>query len=193
MTTDGKKDPQILGDRRKALEEAFFARQERELVEKFHRQAAVRERREALAHASGISDEATLDRLLALEIGPESLAALTLAPLVAVAWADQAVESPERGAVSEAAEAAGVSPGSPAAELLDGWLRKRPGPELMAAWKAYVRALAGSLDEGGRRHLREDLLARARRVAESAGGFLGVGTVSEAERETLAELERAFE
>ncbi len=193
MTTDGTKDPRILGDRRKALEEAFFARQERELVEKFRRQAAETERRDALAEASGISDPATLDRLLALEIGPETLAALTLAPLVAVAWADRSVETPERAAVSEAAEAVGVAPGSPAAELLEGWLSKRPGPELMETWKAYVGALTGGLDEAGRRKLGEDLLSRARRVAESAGGFFGVGSVSQAERQVLDELEKAFE
>lgn len=193
MTSEGRKDPQVLGDRRKALEEAFFARQERELVERFRRQSAAREHREALAHAAGISDEATLDRLLALEISPETLAALSLAPLVAVAWADRSVDAPEREAVTAAAREAGVEPGSPAEALLDGWLRKRPGPELMGAWKAYVRALAQGLDEEGRRRLCEDLLARARRVAEAAGGFLGMGTVSEAERETLDELERAFE
>ena len=193
MTTDGTKDPRILGDRRKALEEAFFARHERELVARFRHRAEETKRREALARASGISDPATLDRILALEIAPETLAALTLAPLVAVAWADRSVETQERAAVSEAAEAIGVAPGSPAAELLESWLSRRPGPELMEAWKAYVGALAGSLDEGGRRQLREDLLSRARRVAESAGGFFGVGTVSQAERDLLDELEKAFE
>ncbi len=192
MASDGKRDTQVLGDRRKALEEAFFSRHERELVERFRNQAAARERREALAHASGISDPEVLERLLALEIGPETLAALSLAPLVVVAWADRSVEAPEREAVSEAAREAGVVPGSPAAELLDGWLAKRPGPELMAAWKAYVGALAAGLGESGRRRLREDLLAGARRVAESAGGFLGMGKVSEAEREKLEELEQAF-
>ncbi len=192
MTNDGKKSPQILGDRKKALEEAFFARQERELVEKFRRQAAKREQSEALARASGISDEATLERLLALEIGPETVTALTLAPLVAVAWASRSVETPEHAAVMEAAREAGVAPGSPAAELLESWLEKRPGAELMETWRAYVKALASGLDEAGRRHLRDSLLARARRVAESTGGFLRMGRVSEAEKATLEELERAF-
>ncbi len=35
-------------------------------------------------------------------------------------------------------------------------------------------------------------MGRAREVAAAAGGFLGVGTISNQEREVLAELERAF-
>ncbi len=44
----------------------------------------------------------------------------------------------------------------------------------------------------GRTALMEDLLGRARSIAEAAGGFLGLGAITEDEQRTLAELERAF-
>jgi hypothetical protein len=41
--------------------------------------------------------------------------------------------------------------------------------------------------------LKQDLLGRARVVAEAAGGFLGLGTrISSAEQAVLTELEQAF-
>jgi hypothetical protein len=98
----------------------------------------------------------------------------------------------ERAAVLRAAEESGIDAGSPAHELLVSWLEKRPGRELLAAWKSYVEALVAELAPEERQALRHELLDRARAVAESAGGFLGIGKVSDAERAVLAELEAAF-
>lgn len=187
-----KTDSKVLGDRKKALEEQFFARQERELRERMHRQAAERERREALAEASGVRDPAVLDRLVALGIEPEAVTALGLVPLVQVAWADRTLHDREREAVLRAAEASGVGSDHPGREVLDGWLRERPGRELLEAWKGYAAALAESLEAPERDALRREILDRARSVAEAAGGFLGLGKVSDAEEAVLEELATAF-
>jgi hypothetical protein len=40
--------------------------------------------------------------------------------------------------------------------------------------------------------MRERVLGNARRIAESAGGFLGLGSISEAEKTMLEELESTF-
>ncbi len=50
----------------------------------------------------------------------------------------------------------------------------------------------GSMDAEAKKSLEQELLSRARRVAESAGGFIGIGTISSEEEEKLAELARAF-
>jgi hypothetical protein len=189
---EGKRDAQVLGERKKALEEQFFARQEKELRERVRREAAAKARREALAEASGIHDEAVLDRLAALDLDGETVAALSLVPLVEVAWADRTLHDAEREAVLRAARESGVTPDSAAWVLLESWLETRPSPELLTAWEGYVEALVAGLDPEERRTLRHELLDRARSVAESAGGFLGVGKVSEAETAMLARLERAF-
>ncbi len=188
-----KTDAQVLGERKKALEEQFFARQEKELRERVRREAAAKARRESLAEASGIRDEAVLDHLTGLGLDGETVAALSLVPLVEVAWAEGTLHDKEREAVLRAARDSGVTRDSAAWVLLESWLAKRPDRELLEAWEGYVEALVADLGPEERRALRHELLDRARTVAESAGGFLGVGKVSDAETAMLSRLETAFE
>ena len=183
---------EFLNERRVALEAAFFAEQDARLLQRLKAADEAKTKKEALAAASGISDGAVLDELVALGIDGNTLAALSLAPLVAVAWADGEPDEKERGAVLSAAAKAGLGEGDVGRELLDRWLKTRPPPELFAAWKDYVRATAGLLDEGARRALRAELLDRARSVAEATGGTLGIGRVSPAEDAVLERLAKAF-
>lgn len=185
-------DPHVLADRKKALEEQFFARQERELVERVRREAAAKERRRDLAEATGIHDGAVIDCLVDLDLDGATVAALGLVPLVAVAWADGSLETREREAVLRAAGEAGVSEETAAYVLLESWLERPPSAELLTAWKDYAGALCESLDEAERASFRRDVAARARSVAEAAGGFLGMGTISDAEEAKIAELEQAL-
>lgn len=189
MTT---RDTQILADRKQALEEQFFARHERELIARVRQEAEETAKKEALAEASGIRDEEVLDRLAALGLDAGTVAALGLVPLVEVAWADREIQAREREAVMKAAGEAGATEGTAAHALLTGWLDQRPSPDLLEAWKGYVAALVASLDVAERQALRDGILDRARDVAGAAGGFLGMGSVSAAERAKLEELEAAF-
>jgi len=183
----------FLDDRRAGLEEAFFARQNEELRRRLVEADVQSDRRQALAAASHIQDPAVLDRLLALGLGAETLSALTLVPLVLVAWADGDLSDLERQAVMEAAALQGIHDKAPAHALLEGWLRTKPGPHLAAAWKDYVRALAQPLDLEARRELELHVLEQARKVADAAGGFLGLTSrISAAEREMLSDLGAAF-
>ena len=183
----------FLDDRRAGLEEAFFARQNEELRRKLVEAGQQTDRRQALAAASHIQDAAVLDRLLALGLGAETLSALTLIPLVLVAWADGDLSDLERKAVMDAAANEGISHEAPGHKLLEGWLRQKPGPELVAAWKEYVRALAQPLDLDARRELERHVMDKARQVADAAGGFLGLTSrISVAEQEMLSDLSAAF-
>jgi hypothetical protein len=181
-------------ERGKSLEEAFFKKQHEEQLAKLRVKQEQVEAREALAAASGITDDVNLlDRLAALGIRAETLAALTLIPLVEVAWADGKMEARERDAILRGAESSGIEPGSASYGLLEIWTRDRPAPELMDSWKSYIGALAGELSADQKWHLEEKIVGRARSVAESAGGFLGLGSkVSPEEERVLGELERAF-
>lgn len=185
-------DAQLLGDRKKALEEQFFARQEKELRERVRRQAAAEARREALAEASGIREPAVLDHLASLDLDGETVAALSLVPLVEVAWAEGTLHPKERDAVLRAARDSGVAPDSAAWVLLESWLEAPPDRELLTAWEGYVEALVADLGPEERRKLRRELLDRARAVADAAGGFLNLGKISEAEEAMLSRLEQAF-
>lgn len=186
----------MMDDRRRALEEAFFTRHNDALLRQMRDAESQKSARGALAAASGIKDDAVLDRIEALGVGAETLAALTLAPLVLVAWADGSLSTEERAAVLKGAQQAGMEPGGVGHQLVEKWLHERPGAALGEAWKAYTAALTAGLDQGQRQQLRDALLARARAVAESAGGFLGLGIgerISAAERQVMHDLATTFE
>lgn len=188
------KEEGVLTERQKALEEEFFRQRERALIEKMREQEQRRQLREALAEASGIHDPATLDRLIEAGVQPRTLAPLALVPLVEVAWADGSIAAREKEAIVRAAEAAGLHKGSAGYALLEGWLEEKPDPKLRQLWAEYVRGLSQSLDPQARQRLREEVMGRARAVAEAAGGFLGLGPkVSAAEEAVLRELAQAFE
>lgn len=184
----------FLADRKAGLENAFFARQDAELRRRMIEADARQARKAALVEVSGIRDDAILDRLLALNITSETLAVMSLVPLVVVAWADGTLEPKERDAVLRSAVESGLDREGPSYGLLEGWLGKRPGPELIVAWKQYVAAVIATLEEPARRSLRDGIVGRAQAVADAAGGFLGLtARISEAEKRVLADLEAAFQ
>ncbi len=183
-----------LGDRRRALEEEFFSRENEKLRQQLRARMESQAHREGLAKASGISHPEVLDHLVKLGLDAETVIALGLVPLIDVAWADGKMDERERLAVLSAAREKGIDDASPAGLLLASWLSAPPPPKLREVWIDYVRALCQKLAPKERSELRDDLLGRAREVAEAAGGFLGLGSkVSSDEQRELARLEAAFE
>jgi hypothetical protein len=178
----------FLGDRRKALEDSFFAKRDRALLDQLHQQL----QKEELSKASGITDDAVLESLVAAELGAQTITALSLVPLVATAWADGKLEATERDAIVAAIEGQGIQPGSIPHKLLEHWLSEAPGEDLVVAWKGYIGAIASSMPDGAATALRNEVLGRAKNVAQAAGGILGLGSISNAEQEVLDDLESAF-
>jgi hypothetical protein len=183
---------EFLGDRKKALEESFFAKQNAALLERMREQRENQAHAEDLARASGIRDPEVIEKLVALGLDAASWAALSLVPLVEVAWADGSLDARERNAILSAAADHGIAPGSPSQALLDSWLAARPQPELFAAWGAYATELAARLGGPERAALHDEIVERARRVANAAGGLLGIASTSEEEKRVLAALEKPF-
>lgn len=182
--------PEILRDRGRSLEDEFFRREDKRLIEQLAALRAAEATREALGQASGITAPAVLDKLIELGIRAETVAALSIVPLVEVAWADGAMDAKERQAILERA---GVRPDSTAGALLASWLERRPEPNLVTAWTLLVQAMAEQLGPDEAAHVKTGLLERARAVAATAGGIFGVGSkISTAEAATLAKLEAAF-
>jgi hypothetical protein len=184
----------FLGDRRKALENQFFQEREERLLAELRKRREAEVSKEALSQASGITDETVLLHLVEAGIAAETLAALSLVPLVEVAWADGTIDRRERNAILDAAEEGGLGKDTPAHHLLGSWLDRRPAPELIEAWRGYVAELCAGMPSGARSALMRDLLGRAREVAEAAGGFLGLGRrVSDDEQRVLDRLATAFQ
>ena len=180
-----------LGTVGKNLEDEFFARKQAELIQKMRAERAREENRAHLAHVTGIEDRQLLDALVDPGLHAESLAALSLVPMVEVAWADGTVDAEERAALLKVAAEHGLT--EVGHELLASWLDQRPAASLLVAWEAFARQVSGALDADGRARLAHEILSHARFIAEAAGGFLGIGKVSKEEKAVLARLEAALQ
>jgi len=183
----------FLGDRRKALEEAFFRKENEKHLADLREELARKKTKEELRTTSGITEDEALEHLVSLGVTGKTLVALTLVPLIHVAWADGKVDEREREAIGMAATGKGIEPRSAAHRLLTIWLEQPPDPILFDAWRAYINELSSSLVPGQRGLLKSQILAFCQTVAESAGGFLGIKTVSAAEQAALAQVEAAFD
>ena len=177
----------------RSLENAFFDKENTRLLKEMRERARTEERRAAMREVVRVDDEALIDHLIALGLEPQTVLALQLVPLAAIAWADGEMEPREREAVLKAAAAQGVAPDSIAGEMLDKWLAKRPGAELVDAWKRHMRALWPLLSPKERADIRASALDRARSVAEAAGGFLGLTSkISAQEQAVVDELSKTL-
>ena len=182
----------VLNSRRKALEESFYSKLDQELLDKLKTEIDQQEQKEQLAACSGITNDELLDRLIQRGIDAPTWAAISLIPLVEVAWADGKMESQERDAILQAAEQSGLEPETPSYILLQQWLEQKPDANLRDTWKQYISELAKDADPEAKPKFREAVLGRAKMVAEAAGGFLGMGSkISAAEQEVLDDLESA--
>ncbi len=176
--------------RERALEESFFYARDQELLAQLKKKVTADNAKQAIRELCQIEDEAVLDKLAATGIGGESFAAMSLAPLVLVAWADGKIDEEERRAVMSAARSEGID--AVCLELLENWLSEPPGPVLKEAWIGYIGALAEQLSASELSGLKSSVMGRAEKVAKAAGGTLGLNRISNSEQAMLKELKAAF-
>ncbi len=174
------------------LEEKFFNNVDQKLMDKLREQVATEERAAAIERLTGLNDPKVCHEIAALNISVESLAALRLVPLVAVAWADDRVDDGEKYRVIAAAEKAGLTPGDPSYELLKNWLNTRPPQELFDTWVDYARSICRSLDGESRENLQKNMLTQVRAVASASGGLFGFSSVSPTEQKVIQRVEEAL-
>jgi len=181
------------GDRGRAMEDSFFRRRDQELLASMRSELEAKAARDALAAVSGITDERLLDALVEIGVRAETLACVSLIPMVAVAWADGKLDEPERNAILRAVREKGLPGNALAEKLVAGWLTEPPGDGLLATWTEYVQVLARTLEGSQLARLEQDVLTRAKEVADAAGGFLGVlNRTSRSEQLVLEQLAAPF-
>jgi len=184
---------EVLGNRRRALEESFFARQNNQLLEQLRSQAAADELKQQLAEVSGIEDSETLQQMVDADIQPETFAAVSLIPVVAVAWADGTIDEKERAAILSAAADQGLPESGPARQVLEDWLNTQPADDLLVAWQEYINAFCDTVSPESRANLQSQVMGRAESIAAATGGILGLGNkVSATEQAVLDKLAAAF-
>ncbi|MFO1063473.1 MAG: hypothetical protein U0892_06365 [Pirellulales bacterium] len=174
------------------LEEAFFHGVDEQLLQNLRRENELKDRAEAIRRITGLTDDKVAAAIAALDISVESLAAIRLIPLVAVAWADDRVDENESFRILKAAENAQIIEGEPSYELLKRWLGTRPPADLLDTWVEYAKSLAVSLDGESKTNLRKSVTAQAKAVASASGGVLGVGSISPSEKAVLERIEAAL-
>jgi hypothetical protein len=174
------------------LEEQFFNNVDQNLLDKLRNDVVTEERAAAIERLTGLNDPKVCHAIAEQNISVESLAALRLVPLVALAWADDRVEDNERYRLLQCAEKAGLKSGDPSYEMLNGWLNKRPPAELFDTWIQYAKSLAMSLDGESRENLQMTLLHQVREIATASGGLFGFGSISPAEQKIINAVEEAL-
>ena len=178
--------------RGKALEEQFFKNKEAEEIQNYREQLRREKVIKELAELTNMSGADAISSLADVGVDADTFAAVKLIPLIVVAWSDNQLEDMERAAILGAAEVNGIEKESSAHQLLEEWLQQRPGPELVAAWKAFVREYTKNLDAAARLELEQSTVDAAVEIARSAGGFLGMFSVSGMENDCIQELRSAF-
>ncbi|MCA9545879.1 MAG: hypothetical protein KC613_15855 [Myxococcales bacterium] len=174
-------------------EEAHYIFHNQDLLAQLRAKLEHRDRVEALAEGTGISDEALLEKLAAHGLDAQSVQVLHLVPLLAVAWADGELQDNERESIMQAANAKGMGPGTPGHEILTSWLVRKPDDTLFEAWQGYIQALMSQLNDEQVKLLKSQIVNFARVIAESAGGFLGFGKVAGSEEKVLERVAATFD
>ena len=177
----------IFAERGRSLEEEYFRKKDRELIEKMRRTAAATDARAEMGKKTGLTDPEMLKELEALGFTPETVVLLPLVPVVQVAWAEGDITPAERGLIVKLARARGIEEGSAADRQLSGWLDRRPAEQVFTHATRLIRAM---LEAPGHGDLSaDDLVKYCESIANASGGILGViGRVSAEERQLLAAL-----
>jgi hypothetical protein len=162
----------IFKQRERALEGEFFRKRDLQLLAKLRERARLDEVARALAEKLRVDDAELLRRVVGLGVTRDTGAALLLAPLVQVAWAEGSVTERERTTLLELAASRGVEARSPAGEKLSEWLRERPPDALFDAAIDVIELGLSVLTPAEREETIGRLIEAGDRVAAASGGLL---------------------
>jgi hypothetical protein len=181
-------DYDSIHERGRALEEEYFRKKNRELVEKMRLEAGRDEARRGMAAATGVSDPETLQQLQNLGFTPETVGLLPLVPVVQMAWIDGNVTDAERSAIMKIARTRGIAEGSAAFHQLTAWLADRPAPGVFESATRLIRAMIDTPAQDAQKISPDDLVAYCETIAAASGGLLGINKISSEERALLTSL-----
>ena len=174
------------------LEERLFTRHDKSLIKEYTKANIHKGYKEVLAKISGINNGKLLDKFLKLEIRPETMASISLVPLIEVGWADGALDELERNAILDAVEKLGWGKGSVDYLLLARWLANKPEQMLFEMWKEYIQRLCDGLSNKEIELLKSVILGHALTVANASGGVMGIGKICAEEKVMLKTIEKSF-
>jgi len=179
--------------RRISLENAFFQNRDAELVASLRQELSRMEDKLQLTKVSGILNEKVLKDLVQVGVRAETLMAMRLVPMVAVAWTDRILSREERLAILKAAAEEDIVSGSAAYGLLSAWLERPPDERIITAWREYVTEVVRIMPPDSLKELRERTARLCQVVAKATGGVLGIKAISAKEKAAIDEFVGAFD
>jgi hypothetical protein len=162
----------IFDEREHALEANYFRQQDAKLIDKLRQNAKLDEIATVLAEKLQVDNPDLLLRARQLGINADTAAALFVAPLVQVAWAEGSVGRQERNAVLRLARGRGVEIGSPAYTQLVEWLKVRPSDSLFETALEVIRSGFAVLPPGEIEERIGRVIDACREVAAASGNTL---------------------
>ena len=100
-------DHDAFAKRGRALEEDYFRRKDRELIEKIRQAAATEQVRKDLGRQAGLDDPQLLQELHDLGFTPDTVGLLPLVPIIQMAWAEGGITKAERELILRLARSRG--------------------------------------------------------------------------------------
>jgi hypothetical protein len=184
-------DANPLAERGRSLEEDYFRRRDRELLERMRAATAATEARRQMESQTGLQD-ADVQELQTLGFTPDTIALLPLVPLLQVAWAEGGVDAQERALIVQVARARGIADGSSADAQLSRWMTEEPPAAVFAGAARLVSAMLDAPGSAAQGLTRNDLVDYCEKVAAASGGFLGLKKISSEERALLTSLSQTL-
>jgi hypothetical protein len=167
-------DHDAFAERGRALEEDYFRKKDRELIEKLRRASDADRARSELSTQTGLTDPAMLNALLELGLTPDTVVLLPLVPAVELAWAEGGITPAERQLLVSLARSRGIAEGSPADVRLQEWMASRPTPDQFAKATRVMSALLDSSAPMAKDLTAEQLVKYCEQIASASGGLFGL-------------------
>ena len=178
-----------LADRGRAIEEEYFRRKDRELIEKMRQAAAAEQARGEMGRRTGLDDPALLKELQDLGFTPDTVILLPLVPVLEMAWAEGGITAAERHLIVKLARSRGIDEKSPADGQLEQWMATQPDPAVFERAGRLINAvLTSGSDRTASGLTADDLVAYCEKIASASGGILGMGKISSDERALLSRI-----
>ena len=181
-------DKDTLRERGRSLEEDYFRKKDRELIEKMRQAALAEQDRQQLAKQSGLEDPVLLQELKDLGFTPQTVGLLPLVPLLRMAWAEGGITGAERDLLVRLARSRGIPEGSEADRQLAAWMTRQPDASVFARAGRLIRAMLDSRAPETADLSADDLVEYCEQIAAASGGIFGIGRVSAEEKELLSSI-----
>ncbi|RCS50563.1 hypothetical protein DTL42_10660 [Bremerella cremea] len=176
------------------LLDSMFVEENEALWERLREQIAEENLIDELSKATAISDKVLIQKLVDMGVTSRNMAALTMYPMISVAYADGVLNIEERDLIMKMAHEWNMKPGDPGFEVMNHWLTQGPTAEGLEVWKKYITAVMSQMSPEQIADLKQSIMSRATAVATAVGDVLGRfgNRTTKSEDARLKEIEAVF-